>query len=85
MTKLNQTESPMSIDLLLSISCSNPEDFQDFEDWEIQRRNNPEWDLHYRGWNRYNITLHCMDVTIIARLLEDNKTFEIREYLLQDH
>lgn len=84
-------EGPLTLDTLLSMSCPNPEDWKDYEKWSQEdrdRRNTPGYSekdyVPYNGWMRYNVTVHCVTVTIVARLKEDG-TYEIQKYLLEDH
>lgn len=85
-------KEPLTLDVLLGMSCSNPEDFREHEAYQREAhkaRNTPGYKHErdykpYRGWNRYSITLHCAEYTIIARLLEDG-TYEIKDYYVQDH
>jgi hypothetical protein len=86
-----QPKPELTIDLLLANSCSNPEDFREYEKWDEEEYKpwyrsetepRPEYP-HYKGWMSYRIELCCTNFVVIARQIGDGK-FEIREYIQQD-
>lgn len=90
--KLDQTETPLTLDVLLGHSCANPVDWEDyqkhqdlFHKWINLLPEDREGDMPiYRGWQRMDVTLHCTAWEIIARRKEDG-SYEVREYHIQDH
>ncbi len=81
-------KDPLPIDMLLAHSCSNPVDFKEWEAWnqEYQGKSYSEWEP-YRGWNLYNIQLHCNEVIVKARLVsekEEPSRYEILEWIIRD-
>lgn len=78
----------LDMNALLDMSCWNPENFGEFEAWQEKVQNLPpeETDIpDYMGKRRYNITLHCVTITITARRHPDNKGYQIFGYVVQDH
>lgn len=81
------TEQPLDLNLLLSMACSNPDDFRAWEAFNQtnqERREQGLDELQYEGWNRYDIQVHCVGFIIVARQLGDGQ-YEVREILMQDH
>jgi hypothetical protein len=83
-------QEALTLAMLLGDNCSSPESYKEHVAHERVVRdwmNSPEHETtpypSYRGWNVFEISLHCIRYTIVARLLEDN-TYEIREYTTED-
>ena len=82
----------LDINALLDLACWNAENFSEFEEWTAKQSEilqDPEKGFEdvppFVGWRRYSITLHCVEMTIIARKHPDNKGYQIRDYLVRDH
>lgn len=90
MTQKMTTE--LNLNALLSLSCSNPDDYVDYQEAQSLHRQgksdsrfDPEVEyFRYLGWSRYSIVLHCIEVTVIARRVGEDK-YEIREWFIKDH
>lgn len=82
----------LTIDTLLDLSCSSPEDFAEWSQWDqehTERINTPGYDhstdyVPYKGWNRYTIALHCQSITVVARKNVEGQ-YVIKDWIVQDH
>ena len=78
----------MTLNFLLDLSCSNPEDFRQYEKWtrengeKLERGEKPEYT--YYGWSRFEIVLHCRRVVIVARKAK-NGGYHIKNWVVLDH
>ena len=82
----------LDMNALLDMSCWNPENFSEFEEWTAKQQEileDPDKDFKdvppFAGWRRYSIVLHCNEVIVIARKHPANGGYQIRDYLVQDH
>lgn len=73
----------LTIKMLLDHACSNPDDFEHWEQWHNEHKSAMDY-VPYPGYSRYTISLHCREVTVIARKLP-NGGYHIKDMLWQDH
>lgn len=72
----------LTIELLLENACSNPFDGVDLSNALTALNIHPVWNEY--EWNKYEIELHCMRLTVIARELGEGK-YELLDYTLIDN
>lgn len=82
----------LTLNTILDHACGNPDDFKRFSEWqdEEQKRRDeateetPYKPQSYQGWMRYEITLHCVSFTVIAKK-HSNGGYQIKDYIVLDH
>lgn len=73
----------LTIGVLLEHACGNPDDFEHWTQWNSKIREQMKY-VPYPGYLRYTISLHCQEVTVIARKLP-NGGYHIKDMLWQEH
>ena len=88
-------KAPFTLATILDATCGNPDNFKQFEAWtadQLDRISKAETsDVEneirkesYPGWMRYEITVHCVTFTVIAKK-HTNGGYHIRDYIVRDH
>lgn len=75
-----------SLNFLFETSCWNPDNFNEWTEWEDSQAENRENRIHvpYPGWRRYDITTHCSTYTVVVKKAA-NGGWHIKDYIQQDH
>lgn len=86
----NKKKPPFKkIDLgfILDRACGNPENFEEYQEWQKKVVLTPKDEVPepFRGYNRYRITLHCLDIIVVARKHPDNNGWQIKDFIVEDH
>lgn len=80
----------LTLDMILEMACWNPENFEEYQTYQQSIVDMPketkvqDYPI-FTGWRRYSITLHCVEMTIIARKHPANNGYQIRDYIARDH
>ena len=84
--KEKRKKPKFSLNFLFETSCWNPENFQEWTEWEDSQAENRQNRIHvpYPGWRRYDITTHCSTFTVMAKKAA-NGGWHIKDYIQQDH
>lgn len=69
---------------ILDRACGNPEDFADYEKWTRSESEKPLDLSTYKGWMRYEVTLHCVTMTIIAKK-HPNGGYIVKDWIEREH
>lgn len=87
-------KAPFTLATILDATCGNPDNFKQFEAWDAERMervNSDDEEIanaarmeNYPGWMRYEITVHCVTFTVIAKK-HTNGGYHIRDYIVRDH
>ena len=87
-------KAPFTLATILDHTCGNPDNFKQFETWDadrMERVNSDDEEIakaareeRYPGWMRYEITVHCVSFTVIAKK-HTNGGYHIRDYIVRDH
>lgn len=81
-------KDPLTIDMLLAHSCSNPVSFEEWDNWCRKNLSRPHSERQpYRGWELFNIQLHCNVFVVRARLISgknEPSLYEISDWIVQD-
>ena len=87
-------KTPFTLATILDSTCGNPDNFKQFEAWDADRMarvNSEDEEVanaaraeRYPGWMRYEITVHCVSFTVIAKK-HTNGGYHIRDYIVRDH
>ena len=84
--KEKRKKPKFSLNFLFETSCWNPENFQEWTEWEDSQAENRQNRIHvpYPGWRRYDITTHCSTYTVVVKKAA-NGGWHIKDYIQQDH
>lgn len=88
----NTNEVPMSekkpqptfnLNYILDRACANPENFEEYQAWQqadMALFGTEEKRVPYSGWMRYEIHVHCMAFTVVAKRAK-NGGYHIQKYI----
>ena len=84
--KERRKKPKFSLNFLFETSCWNPDNFNEWTEWEDSQAENRQNRIHvpYPGWRRYDITTHCSTFTVVAKKAA-NGGWHIKDYIQQDH